>query len=67
MIEHGMPSKTVVSSTAETEVVFSITYSDLAGNEGAAAAKAILQDADGTNVTVEYFAQRQMCQPCLSI
>ena len=46
-------SKTVVSSTAETEVVFSITYSDLAGNEGAAAAEAILQDADGTNVTVD--------------
>mgnify|MGYP006263040833 FL=1 len=46
-------SKTVVSSTAETEVVFSIIYSDLAGNAGAAAAEAILQDADGTNVTVD--------------
>ena len=46
-------SKTVVSSTAETEAAFSITYTDLAGNAGAAAAEAILQDADGTNVTID--------------
>ena len=45
-------SKTIVSTHNEGEVAFSITYTDLAGNSGAAAAEAVAQDADG-NVTVD--------------
>jgi DNA-dependent RNA polymerase auxiliary subunit epsilon len=45
-------TKTVVSTHDEGEVQFSLTYADLAGNSGAAAATAVAQDADG-NVTVD--------------